>query len=193
MPAITLNKKFFEELFIQYFASLTNFAYSYVRNEEAAKDVVHDTFLAFWNNRQHLDLSYSPKSYLYKLAQNYALKYLRHQRVVEMNEPEIIRLFESVANDVSEHETRILRIEEKLKQLPDKQREIFLKCVIEGKKYKEVAEEYGISLNTVKTHMNRALRFLKNELQDDLILLFVVERIKKAASPHKVAIKSLFC
>lgn len=171
-----LNKKIFEELFIQYFVSLTGFVYSYVRNEEAAKDIVHDTFLTFWNNRHCLDLSYSPKSYLYKLAQNYALKYIRHQRVVEANDPEIRRLFESVSNEMMEHEARIARIEEKIKELPDKQREVLLKCVAEGKKYKEVAEESGISLNTVKTHINRALRFLKDELQDDLILLFIMVR-----------------
>lgn len=173
MSATTLNKKIFEELFLQHFASLTSFVYSYVRNEEAAKDIVHDTFLSFWNNRHRLDLSYSPKSYLYKLAQNYALKYIRHRRVVEANEPEIGRLFESFSDELTEHETRIARIEEKIKQLPDKQREVFLKCVVEEKKYKEVAEECGISLNTVKTHINRALRFLKDELQDDLILLFI--------------------
>lgn len=173
MSATTLNKKIFEELFTRYFASLASFVYSYVRNEEVAKDIVHDTFLTFWNNRHRLDLSYPPKSYLYKLASNYALKYLRHRRVVEVNEPEISRLFGSVSNEVTEHETRLARIEEKIKQLPDKQREVFLKCVLEEKKYKEVAEECDISLNTVKTHINRALRFLKDELQDDLILLFV--------------------
>lgn len=182
MSTTRLNKKTFEELFIQYFASLTRFVYSYVRNEEAAKDIVHDTFLTLWNNRHCLDLSYSPKSYLYKLAQNYALKYIRHQRVVEANDPEIRRLFESVSNEMTEHETRIARIEEKIKKLPGKQREVFLKCVAEGKKYKEVAEEYGISLNTVKTHINRALRFLKDELQDELILLFIME--KEDTSPE---------
>ena len=58
--------------------------YGYVRDEEVAKDIVHDTFLTFWNNRKRLDLSYSAKSYLFTLAQNYALNYLRHLRVVEV-------------------------------------------------------------------------------------------------------------
>ena len=41
-------------------------------------------------------------------------------------------------------------------------------------KYKEVAEERNISLNTVKTHITRALKFLRDELQDDLVLLFIL-------------------
>ena len=48
------------------------FVYGYVRDEEVAIDIVHDTFLTFWNNRKRLDLSYSAKSYLFTLAQNYA-------------------------------------------------------------------------------------------------------------------------
>ena len=41
---------------------------------------------------------------------------------------------------------------------PDKQREVFLKCVVE-KKYQEVADELDVSINTIKKHMSRALKF----------------------------------
>ena len=53
------------------------------------------------------------------------------------------------------------------------QHDVLIKCVVEGKKYKEVAEELGISLNTVKTHLARALRFLRNELEDRVIMFFI--------------------
>ena len=46
------------------------------------------------------------------------------------------------------------------------------KCFIEGKGYKDVAEEFGISLNTVKTHLSRALKFLREEMHDEVVLLF---------------------
>ena len=48
-----------------------------------------------------------------------------------------------------------------------------VKCVVEGKKYKEVAEELDITVNTVKTHITRALKFLRDELQEDLIMLLL--------------------
>ena len=57
-----------------HYGNLVGFVYGYVRDEEVAKDIVHDTFLTFWNNRKRLDLSYSAKSYLFTLAQNYALR-----------------------------------------------------------------------------------------------------------------------
>ena len=84
-----LEHKAFVELFDLHYGNLVGFVYGYVRDEEVAKDIVHDTFLTFWNNRKRLDLSYSAKSYLFTLAQNYALNYLRHLRVVEVNEREV--------------------------------------------------------------------------------------------------------
>ncbi|WP_018337600.1 RNA polymerase sigma-70 factor [Butyricimonas synergistica] len=169
-----LEHKVFEELFDLHYGNLVGCVYGYVRDEEVAKDIVHDTFLTFWNNRKRLDLSYSAKSYLFTLAQNYALNYLRHLRVVEVNEREVTELLESASDELVEYDERIARVEKKLVQLPDKQREVFLKCVVEEKKYQEVADELKVSINTVKKHMARALKFLRDELQDETILLFLL-------------------
>ena len=163
-----LEHKAFEELFDLHYGNLVGFVYGYVRDEEVAKDIVHDTFLTFWN------LSYSAKSYLFTLAQNYALNYLRHLRVVEVNEREVTELLESAADELAEYDERFARVEEKLALLPDKQREVFLKCVVEEKKYQEVADELEESINTIKKHMSRALKFLRDELQDESILLFLL-------------------
>ena len=44
-----LEHKAFEELFDLHYGNLVGFVYGYVRDEEVAKDIVHDTFLTFWN------------------------------------------------------------------------------------------------------------------------------------------------
>ena len=154
-----LEHKAFVELFDLHYGNLVGFVYGYVRDEELAKDIVHDTFLTFWNNRKRLD---------------YALNYLRHLRVVEVNEREVSQLLEAASDELAEYDERYARVEEKLAQLPDKQREVFLKCVVEEKKYQEVADELDVSINTIKKHMSRALKFLRDELQGESILLFIL-------------------
>ena len=176
MPRDLLENKALEELFDLHYGNLVGFVYGYVRDEEVAKDIVHDAFLTFWTNRKHLDLSYSAKSYLFTLAQNYALNYLRHLRVVEVNEREVTALLESASEELAEYDERFARVEEKLALLPEKQREVFLKCVVEEKKYQEVADELDVSINTIKKHMTRALKFLRGELQDETVLLFVLKK-----------------
>lgn len=169
-----LDNKGFEELFGLHFGNLAGFVYNYVKDEEVAKDIVHDVFLTLWNNRRRLNPVYPVKSYLFTLAQNSALNYLRHLRVVEANERVVSEVLEASAEELDDYERRLQRLEEKLALLSDKQREVLVKCVVEGRKYKEVAEEMDISLNTVKTHITRALKFLRDELQDDLVLLFML-------------------
>ena len=171
-----LNSDSFESLFKSHFGDLVGFVCSYVNDEEVAKDIVHDVFLVVLKNQKKLDTSYSLKSYLFTLSKNYALNYLRHLRVVEVNEREVTALLESASEELAEYDERFARVEEKLALLPEKQREVFLKCVVEEKKYQEVADELDVSINTIKKHMTRALKFLRGELQDETVLLFVLKK-----------------
>lgn len=171
-----LDNKTFEDLFELHFTKLMGFVFNYVRDEEVAKDIVHDAFLTLWSNRKCLNPTYPMKSYLFTLAQNCTLNYLRHLRVVTGNEQAVVELLEAANEDLNDYEKRLVRLEEKLAQLPEKQREVLVKCVVEGKKYKEVAEELDITVNTVKTHITRALKFLRDELQEDLIMLLLCLR-----------------
>ena len=163
MGNIDFNDSTFEDLFKSYFQDLMRFVCSYVNDEEVAKDIVHDVFFALLRNKKRLDVSYSMKSYLFTLARNYALNYLKHLRVVAMNEREVSDLLENAGEELGVYEERLNRLNEKLAELPEKQREVLMKCFVEGRKYKDVADEMEISVNSLKTHISRGLKFLRNE------------------------------
>ena len=171
MGNIDFNDSTFEDLFKSYFQDLMRFVCSYVTDEEVAKDIVHDVFFALLRNKKRLDVSYSMKSYLFTLARNYALNYLKHLRVVAMNEREVSDLLENAGEELGVYEERLNRLNEKLAELPEKQREVLMKCFVEGRKYKDVADEMEISVNSLKTHISRGLKFLRNELREDVVLL----------------------
>ena len=61
MVRSVFDSKMFEKLFHLHFVDLMGFVNSYVKDEEVAKDIVHDVFLVLWNNRKRLDFSYSMK------------------------------------------------------------------------------------------------------------------------------------
>lgn len=138
-----LNNDSFESLFKSHFGDLVGFVCSYVNDEEVAKDIVHDVFFVILKNKKKLDTSYSLKSYLFTLAKNYALNYLKHLRVVAMNEREVIDVLQNADEELDNYEQRVARLNKKLGELPDKQREVLIKCFVEGQKYKEVAEGWG--------------------------------------------------
>ncbi len=171
------GQKDFEELFYRWFNDLMGFVYSYLHDEEVARDIVHDVFLTLWNNRTHLDTSWSLKSYLFTLSRNYTLNYIRHQKVIAHNESGLIRDSQEFQEEIEEYETTMERLREKLACLPGKQREVLVKCLVEGKMYKQVAEELNVSVNTIKTHIKRALAFLREQMQNDMILLFLFRKM----------------
>lgn len=65
-----------------------------------------------------------------------------------------------------------------IERLPEQRKQIFKMCFFDGLRYQQVAAKLNISVNTVKTQMGRALTELKASA-DELILLFVIEKLKK--------------
>jgi RNA polymerase sigma-70 factor (ECF subfamily) len=75
--------------------------------------------------------------------------------------------FES-AHEVPELQQRVLKV---LKNLPTQCRQVFELSRFEELKYREIAEQLGISIKTVETHMGKALRIMRQELADYLTIL----------------------
>lgn len=150
MEKVGLDRKGFDTLFELYYGELTYFVYSFVNDKEVAKDLVHDLFLNLWQNRRQIDPSLSVKSYLFRIARNYAFNYLKHLKVIATNERDVIETYELAGQDTEELESRLERVRRLFEKLPEKQKEVVFKCCIEGKLYRETAQEMQISENTVK-------------------------------------------
>ena len=163
MEKVGLDRKGFDTLFELYYGELTYFVYSFVYDKEVAKDLVHDLFLNLWQNRRQIDPSLSVKSYLFRIARNYAFNYLKHLKVIATNERDVIETYELAGQDTEELESRLERVRRLFEKLPEKQKEVVFKCCIEGKLYRETAQEMQISENTVKTHLLRAMKFFRQE------------------------------
>lgn len=170
------KKRIFEVLFKSHYEDLTRFVFGYVNDGEVAKDIVHDVFLVIWQRLEYLYAFDSMNYYLYILCRNRALDYLKHLRIVSENEQDIRdHLRTQAKEEVEQVDERIELVKKKLELLPTQQRETLKKHFLEGKKYEEVAEELGIALNSVKTHIQRGLKSLRSDLREDLILYFLLK------------------
>jgi len=76
-----------------------------------------------------------------------------------------MRLFDS--------ETRKIIISA-INELPEKCREVFIKCKMEGETYSKVAEDLNISVKTVENQMSIALKKLRTKLDWLMILLMMI-------------------
>ena len=181
-PTALSVKENFDSIYINNFSRLFLFAKEYVLFDEEAENIVHDIFLMLWEKREALRVDVSLTAYLFTLVKNKCIDFLRHQMVEQMysenvkheyNEELNVKLFalESFDHNFSSEEDIETLLRNAIDKLPERCRLIFIKSRIEGKKYKEIAEELNLSVNTVEGQISIALKKLREELKDYLPLL----------------------
>ena len=156
----------FEKIFERYSKQLFQFSLSYLKSEEAAKDIVQEVFIKIWNSRRELKTDTSFQSYLFTITLNSVRKYFNQLSM--LNELKHDILFDSLGlkpdfDDRSDYQLMLDKLEELIKQMPEKRREVCIKKKIEEKSLKEISEELGITTKTVEYHITEAMRFLKSE------------------------------
>lgn len=181
-PTALSVKENFDSIYINNFSRLFLFAKEYVLFDEEAENIVQDIFLMLWEKRDALRVDVSLTAYLFTLVKNKCIDFLRHRMVEqiyseniqqEYNEELNVKLFalESFDHNFSSEEQIEILLRNAIDKLPERCRLIFIKSRIEGKKYKEIAEELNLSVNTVEGQISIALKKLREELKDYLPLL----------------------
>ncbi|WP_291584607.1 RNA polymerase sigma-70 factor [Bacteroides sp.] len=166
--------KAFEEIFRRYYSPLCWYAAGITGEVETAEEIVEELFYVLWKDREHLQIFQSLKSYLYRAARNEALQYCRHREVRERHREYV--LADNVSEQVSdphrqlEYEELQEVIRHTLDKLPGRRLRIFEMHRMEGKKYMEIALSLSLSVKTVEAEMTKALRTLRNEI-DNYILM----------------------
>ena len=171
-------EKDFDKIYVSYYPRLIRFAREYVVLEEDAENIVQDIFLFLWEKRDVLNIEVSLMSYMFSLVKHRCLDYLRHNNVVEDYKKEFnlkLSALEQLDSSVSSDDNIEDAINNAINKLPERCREIFLKCKMEGKKYREIAGEMNLSVNTIENQMSIALKKLRIELKDYLpLLVFII-------------------
>ncbi len=160
----------FDALFIRHYAGLLRYAKTLLPYPtDAAEDVVADLFCTIWTSRAQLNVQGSLASYLYAAVKHRSYDKLRQQRRAIIaaeddlpdTQPEAAHLQPDQLLDFQELNEHLLQL---IERLPERTRQVFQLHRDSGLTYEEIAALLAISINSVKTHMFRALRFLKSAL-----------------------------
>lgn len=165
--------KVFEEIFHTYYERLARYAFTLTNSETKANDIVQSVFVKVWDKRDMLVVSDNFESYLYRATYNLSLNEIRNTKIKSQYIDHITRNSpgtDNTHNEIMEHELAE-QIDKIMNGLPGQCKAIFQKSRLEGKKYKEIAEEMNLSVKTVETQIGRALARFRKELKDYLIIL----------------------
>ena len=173
---ISGDNEAFEKLFKTYYDAVCRYVIRIIKDQDTTEEIVQATFVNLWEKKDLIREDISFKSYLFRVAYNTALNYLKHKKVVanyvNKKQERITEIQSSFVSHQPDFEIQS-RIKDALSDLPPQCQRVFRMSREEGLKYHEIAEELGISKKTVEVHMGKALKLLRNSLKDYLTIIIL--------------------
>lgn len=168
-----------ELLFKEYYKPLVVWAATFLHDTQRSEDVVQDFFVKLWEKSFVDKLQPDTlKSYLFTSVRNLALNQL--DRIDPLRRACDVARYESPWEEYDSFEDEVFRrVETEIGKLPPRTQEIIRSVYLKGMKYKEVADELGISVSTVNSLLVKALKKLRQTTEkegDIAVYLFFLEK-----------------
>ena len=166
------DQKAFDTLFRRYYPMLCAYGHRFVELEDV-EEIVEDSLLWIWENRETLVIESSLNSYLFKMVYRRALNKLAHIDATQRADTRFYEEMQEMLQDTDYYQIEELakRIEDAVAALPESYREAFVMHRFRDMSYKEIAETLGVSPKTIDYRIQQALKQLRVDLKDYLPLL----------------------
>jgi len=164
----------FDHVYEQYCHKLFSFVFKILKNEAEADDIVQEVFVKIWESKDKLGEYPLLNSYIFTIAYNGSvdlirkrinnLKYIEH-----LKNSSIVHAFPTIIGEMEFNELNS-QIEKQIGNLPERQKQVYHLHRVEGLTYPEIAVQLGISKNTVENHMVKALKYLRQNIDNSLLV-----------------------
>lgn len=149
--------------------SLRFFAYKIIKNKESAEDIVSESFVKLWKNREKANSMQSVKVFLYLITRNACYDYLgaQYQQRTVLIEESVLEEVEDNFDILSKitYNELIFLISKELEKLPSRQGEVFRMAYIEGLETDEICDNLNISSSNVYFIKSKALAAIRSILR----------------------------
>jgi len=154
----------FECLFKKYYKLLNIEAYLLLDDQMEAEDQVQLLFIELWNKRLNLTIETSLKGYLRRSIRNRCLNVISKR---QMEEKKLKVGFPAQSDwidaDWMERREKEREFDALLATMPPQRLQAFYLVYVDNKRYKDAADEMGITINSIKTHLKLAVKDLRRK------------------------------
>jgi len=158
----------YTQIFHLYTPRLLPFITKITRDEHLAREVLQETFLRLWMKRDQLPQVERPASWLFRIAANICLTWLRtqatrHRLQDKVEEKQAAQKYSS-AVEVLESKEMDLLIRQAVEALPARRQEIYRLSREQGLSHQQIAEQLQLSISTVKNQLGYSIKFIQEYL-----------------------------
>ncbi len=158
----------FKKVYDAYYDKLYYYCLQFVKSEDLAQELLQDVFVKLWEQRDKINPDLSFNAYFYKMTRNHTYDFLkkaaRDQRLKEEMMLSVIWRHSQEEDNLTYAEYDAI-VKQSIHKLPTQRKLIFQLSRHDGMSYEEIAKSLGISKNTVKVQIFRALKTIKKHLQ----------------------------
>jgi RNA polymerase sigma-70 factor (ECF subfamily) len=165
------EEKAFEFLIERYFKQIYSFSFRYIGNAQDAEDITQETFIKAWRNLKKYDLGKSFKTWLFSIARNTCIDFLRKKKSIPFSlferENGENALLETLADssplpdEMFERKGLGESLGKAMGLLPPKYRSILFLRYNDHFTFREISEIFREPIDTIKSRHRRALILLK--------------------------------
>lgn len=165
----------FKTLFHRYLPKLYPFIVNFTRSEQATRELIQETFIRVWLNRDKLPDIENPGGWLFTIASNECYSYARKSKLYsKFSQPLEAEAGTAPATEDWLQGKEVQQfINQAVNLLPPQRKKIYQMSRNQGKSIAEIATELNISPNTVKNALVTALQFIRDYLAKSGISLIL--------------------
>jgi RNA polymerase sigma-70 factor (ECF subfamily) len=154
-----------QALYERHKTQVFNLAYRYTYNRATAEDLLHDIFIKIFEQLYRLDNAQAFQGWLYRVAVNTCLSYLRSHKSPVKNTVSFTDAAFLEPSGRDDHSLAGKALEAAINQLPMKLKTVFLLHDVQGHKHHEIAEVMGWSVGTSKSQLFKARMKIRKILE----------------------------
>lgn len=174
--ALSGNQNAYAELIKKYKRALSYHILKIVRDREVVDDLLQEIFTKAFHSLDLYDKNFAFSTWLYRIASNHSIDYLRKKKLktssldipIRKKEGEIKREYPDEYAQTDRHviqSERKMMVRKAILELPEKYKKVIWLRHMEEKSYEEIATELDLPEGTVKAHIFRARELLNKSLK----------------------------
>jgi RNA polymerase sigma factor (sigma-70 family) len=178
--ALKGDQSAYDKLMKKYYQLIYNLIYRMISKKEEVEDLTQEAFIKAFNSLQNFDKQFAFSTWLFKIATNNSIDYLRKRKLKTFSIDKPIESDDSdfkfeIPDEHYKPDKSILDKEKKklldeaVESLPTKYKQVILMRHKEEMEYEEIAKKLKLPLGTVKAHIFRGRELLYKYLKDKMM------------------------